>query len=538
MRRGRSALGIVTRQTAIKAVRSGMLWGYVFGLSVASSALGYASSYKTPAQRAHLAALFGSNAGLNAINGPAHELQTVGGFTVWKCFGFLTILGAAWGLLTATRLLRGEEEAGRWELLLAGPVTRRGAATQGLVGLVAGLTSLWIVVAIVTIVVGRLAKVHIGAQSALFFALALVSGATVFMFVGAFASQLAATRRQAATYAGAALGACYALRMVADSGSGLEWLRWATPLGWIEQLQPLTAPDPGALVPIFGLVIVLAGLTIHLAGQRDLGGSTLPDRSTAPPHTRLLSGSGRLTVRLLRPAVTGWAAAIATMALLLGFIAKEGGKALSSSSSVERFVTHLGASGASADAYLGVTFLILAVLIGSMAASQVAAIRSEEADGRLDHLLVRSISRWSWLAGRLVVAAVVIAAAGALAGVFAWFGAATQHAGVKLTSVVVAGLNVVPPALCIVGFGVLVMGLWPRATSLATYGLLGWSLIIELIGGVGSDHWLLDTSVFHQMAAAPAVNPNWASAGVMVAIGIATAIIGATVFARRDLTGT
>ncbi len=114
-------MGIITRQTTTKAVRSGVLWGYIFGLSVASSALGYASSYKTAAQRAHLAALFGSNAGLNTINGPAHELQTVAGFTVWKCFGILTIVGATWGLLTATRLLRGEEDAGRWELLLAGP---------------------------------------------------------------------------------------------------------------------------------------------------------------------------------------------------------------------------------------------------------------------------------------------------------------------------------------------------------------------------------------------------------------------------------
>ncbi len=37
---------------------------------------------------------------------------------------FLMVLGAVWGLLTATRLLRGEEDAGRWELLLAGQTTR------------------------------------------------------------------------------------------------------------------------------------------------------------------------------------------------------------------------------------------------------------------------------------------------------------------------------------------------------------------------------------------------------------------------------
>ena len=69
----------------------------------------------------------------------------------------------------------------------------------------------------------------------------------MFLAVGALAGQLAATRRQAAAYAGAALGVSYALRLVADSGIGLEWLRWATPLGWVEELQPLTSPAPPAL---------------------------------------------------------------------------------------------------------------------------------------------------------------------------------------------------------------------------------------------------------------------------------------------------
>ena len=43
----------------------------------------------------------------------------------------LMVLGAVWGLLTSTRLLRGEEDAGRWELLLAGQTTRSGRHGPG-----------------------------------------------------------------------------------------------------------------------------------------------------------------------------------------------------------------------------------------------------------------------------------------------------------------------------------------------------------------------------------------------------------------------
>ncbi len=537
-RAGRYPAAVVALRTARRAVRSGALWGYVFGLTVASSALGYVAAYKTLAQRARFAALFGSNGGLAAINGPAREIQTVAGYTVWKSFMFLIVLGAVWGLLTGTRLLRGEEEAGRWELLLAGQTTRRRAAGQALAGLGAGLAALWALTAVIIVVVGRSSKVGIAAGPALFFAVALVASAAVFLAAGAFTSQLAATRRQAAGYAGAALGACYALRLVADSGTGLQWLRWTTPLGWVEELQPLTSPRPLALAPIAGLVVVLAGLSVYLAGQRDVGASILPDRASAVGHTRLLSGPVGLTVRLVRPAVLSWWAAIGAWSLLLGFIAKQGGSMLTTSSSVQQAVSRLGARGAGTLQYLGVTFLMVAWLVAFVAVTQVTAARSEEAEGRLDHLLVRPVSRSSWLAGKVAVATAILVASGLLAGLLTWLGAASQNAGAGLASLLSAGINVVPPAVCILGIGVLTIGVWPRATSVVTYGVLAWSFLIELLAGFfSSNHWLLDTSVFHHMAAAPAVNPDWTSAAVLVAVGTVAAVAGGVAFGRRDLAG-
>lgn len=533
---GRWPATVIARHTARLAARSGALWGYVFGISVASWALGYVSAYKTTAERTRLASLFGSNSGLSAFNGPAHELQTVAGYTVWKTFGFLSILGAAWGLLAATRLLRGEEDAGRWELLLSGQATRKGATAQGFVGLGAGLAALWTVTALVTVVVGHDSKVHIAPASALFFALALVSSAAVFLAAGALASQLAATRRQAAAYAALALGVSYALRMVADAGVGLEWLRWFTPLGWVEMLQPLTAPDPVPLLPIAGLTALLGGLSVHLAGARDLGASVVPDRSSARPHTGLLFGPAGLSVRLTRPVAVGWWAAVAATSVLFGLIAKQGGSLLTSSSSVERVVTRLGAPGGRADAYLGVTFLLIAVLVAVMAAGQVIAARVEEGDGRLDTLLCRPVSRRSWLTGRLSMAAGVVVIAGLTAALFTWLGAASENAGVPLASVLDAGINIVPPALCILGLGVLVWGVMPRAAAAATYGVLAWSFLVELVGGiVGSNHWVLDTSVFHQMAPSPAVVPDWVTGGVMIATGAGAALVGGIAFGRRDL---
>ncbi len=533
---GRHPRLVVARRTARKAARSGALWGWVFGVYLSTQALAYASTYKTAAERRSLAAEFGSNAGISALVGPAHEIQTVAGYTVWKCLAVLAVVGSVWGLLTSTRLLRGEEDAGRWELLLAGQTTRRGAARQGVAGLGVGLLALWAVTAVITIAVGRSSKVDISATGALFLAVAVVAGAAVFLAVGALASQLAATRRQAAACSAVVLGVSYALRMVADSGTGLSWLRWATPLGWVEQLQPLTAPQPLVLLPIVALIAALSFFTVRLAGRRDLGGSTFPDRSSARAHTRLLSGPVGLTVRMTRPTVLGWAAGIAAYALLLGLVAKSAAAAFSASSSLERVLSRFGARGA--DAYLSVAFLIVAVMVALLAAGQVGATRDEEAEGRLEHLLVRPVSRSSWLVERVCCTAVAVVLAGLVAGFFAWLGASSQHAGVSFTGLMGAGLNVVPAALCLLGIGTLVLGLRARAATGFTYAVLAWSFLVDLVGGiVGLNHWVLDTSLFHQLAAAPSIPPDWTSGAVLVTLGVLGVALGTVAFSRRDLTG-
>ena len=213
---------VVAWLTTRKAARSGVIWGYIFGVAIASSAVSYTRIYKTPAQREALAAAYGANKATSALFGPAPQLQTVAGFTVFKISMTLMILGAVWGLLTSAGLLRGEEDNGRWELLLAGQTTRSGAAAQALGGLGAGVVTLWAVTGLITALTGLYSSVGIAAGPALYFALAMVAAAVMFLAVGALTSQLAATRRQAASYAASFLGVSYAVRMIADAEVGLR----------------------------------------------------------------------------------------------------------------------------------------------------------------------------------------------------------------------------------------------------------------------------------------------------------------------------
>jgi ABC-2 type transport system permease protein len=533
---GREPRMVVAGNVSRRAGRSGALWGVIFGLFIVIQTRAYTSTYKTQASRDQLTHAYASNVAMNALIGSERAVNTVAGWVDWRFAGILGVLGCLWGLLTSTRLLRGEEEVGRYDLLLAGQTTRRRAAGQMVAGLGVGVLALFAVTALGSIVTGRSASVGFSIGQCLLLSVTLVSGAAMFLAIGALASQLANTRRRAASMAGVIFGIAYALRMVADTNSGLHWLVWLSPLGWIEESRPLTSPNSVALLLMLALVIAVTASALYLAGTRDLGAATLPERGSANAHLGLLGGSTRLAVRLMRPVALGWLLAVAAFAVLIGTTAESATTDATGTKGIEQAIGRLGGHGSPVADYLGLTFLMIALLVALVAAGQVAAVRTEEADGHMENLLVRPLSRTSLFAGRMGLSALLVVVAGVAGGIGAWAGAASQHSGVRLGSLVMAGLNVVPPGLFLLGLGALLIGAWPRSTSTVVYGYLAWSFLVEFAGGLlHTSHWLLDTSVFFHMVPAPATNPDWSSAAVITGLSVFGAVLGGLRLSRRDL---
>ena len=196
----------------------------------------------------------------------------------------------------------------------------------------------------------------------------------------------------------------------------------------------------------------------------------------------------------------------------------------------------LGVSGA--EAYLSVALLIMAVLLAFVALGQVSVARKEESSGQLENLLVRPFSRVTWLAQRVAIAVAVVAAGGLLAGFSTWLGAVSDHAKVHIASLLSAGINVAFPALLLFGVGVLVLGVAPRLASVVTYSMFVWFLLVEILGSVVNlNHWILDLSAFHQMAASPAVAVNWTANASLIALAALSTTLGVLAFRRRDLKG-
>lgn len=502
----------------------------LFGVVAYANAAGYRDAYPTLKDRVGLARTFGANKAVELFYGQPHDLLTVGGYAAWRLAGFGSVLAALWAVLAAVRALRTEEDTGRQELVLASPVSRRGIYTAALAAIGAGSGVLWLGA------FAGLAASGLPIGGSAYLALVTVSPVAAFAGIGALASQLASTRRLALQIGFGVVALAFLVRVVADIAGGAGTLRWATPLGWTEELRPFAHPAPGAL-----LLPALAGALLLLGSgaiweSRDIGSGVLKAKDTAAPRLRLLSTPTGQALRNELGGLAAWMIGIGTFALIVGILSTAFSTA-NLSSSLRRELRKLGgASLATPAGALGFYFVFFALVIGLFTCSQIAAAHREESDGRLETVLVLPVGREGWLAGRLLLAGVSAAVLALGAGAFAWIGADAENAGVSLPRMLEAGANCLPAAMLFLGLGALAYGLVPRASTGASYGVVVLAFVAQLFGSLlGAPHWVLELTPFQHVAAVPAEPFRVTSAAAMVAVGVLAMIAALATFRRRDV---
>jgi ABC-2 type transport system permease protein len=527
----------VARLALSRIARAALVWGAVFAIVVASSVLAYRSTYGTPAERAGLLRTVTANAGVRALFGPAREIDTVTGFLAWRTLGLLPLVAGVWGLLAATRLLRGEEDSGRWETLLSGPVSRARATLASLAAVAAASALLFAVTAAGVLVGVVLGDVPLG--GGLFLALALCGAAPAFAAVGALTSQLAPTRREAAALGGAVFAVAFLLRVAADASPSAHWLRWLTPMGWIVELRPLTGARPAVLLLLAGWTAGLVAAAVALARGRDAGAGILAHTDDRRPHERLLGSPPALALREALGGLVAWTAGAGLTALVFGFIAPAAADAVRASGDLRerlRGTVTRGVDLGSAEGYLAVVFVFLVLVLSLYAAGHAVAVREEESSGRLDTLLSTPLGRGRWLGGRLLVAAGCCTVVALVAAVAAWTGARLAGADVRLSAMLEAALNGLPVVALFLGLGTLAAGALPRHTGAVAFGAVGFAYLLEQTGAlVQAPAWILAASPFHWLAAVPSEPFDPVASLVMLVAGAAAAGLGARLLCRRDL---
>jgi ABC-2 type transport system permease protein len=509
-----------------------VVWALVFGATIASSALTYASTYPTTASRRRLAAVVGVDPGLSVLLGPVRDIGTVGGYTVYKCYVTLTCIGAIWALLATTRLLRGEEDTGRWQLVVAGPLRPSRATLATLVGIAGGVAVLVVGATAFTLLVGTDGRLAFSADETLLYGASLGIAPAVFVGVGALTAQLARTRRVANTLGMTVFAVGVALRMLADSGPSTRWLLWTTPFGWTERMRPFTAPDPRPLVAAAVVTTILVVAGWMLARRRDVGDGVVVATDRAAMRRFGLSSPGAFVVREQLGSIAAWLIGVFVGAVCLGVVAKAVNHALSGAS--VRVIRRFGVAGTLVQDYFGIAFLLLAATIALVPAPQLTSAAEDDDEGRLGLLLALPVARRRHFATRVALAFGTATMSAVLAGAGAWIGAASQGIDVGLGTLLGAGLNVVPVAAVVLGIGALMLALIPRAAAPVVYAVVVACLVVDFVASlVTSTHWLERASLFHYMALAPAKPVDAVATSILLVIATALMVAATEVFARR-----
>jgi polyether ionophore transport system permease protein len=537
VRRYRSPRTAIGRFTIQRTFKSAAFLALVFGVFVATKASGFVQAFPSEAARKALLAQFGNSTGIVALVGRPVNLTSVGAYAAWNTLISMVMIGGIWGLLAATKTLRGEEENGRWELLLSGQTTARRALVNVMWGLGFALLITFIFSSVIFAAVGHMHKVDFSTSSGIIFAGTITLGTAAFMSLGVLTSQLMPTRSRASTVAAAIFGLAFIIRALADVAN-ISWLLALSPLGWIEQVHPLATNHVVWLWPVVGWIVVMIVASLYLAGRRDLGASTFADNDTARPRYALLNHSITTAFRLTRMNTLGWVASVLFGSIFFSELTKTAAKAFSDAAKAQKFLGHLTHATQTMGGleFLGIVFLILMILMMCFAASAVHAIRLDEAQGYLDNMLVRPVSRLGWLTGRIALVVVTTLSVAFVAGVVIHLGLTNQSLGISWHDVLLAGVNMFAPTLFITGLGILFFGILPRWTSLVMYSLVAWSFLVQMISsGLNLSHWILDTSLFQHVALAPASPVRWSSWYALVGLSFVMMAVGVMAFIRRDI---
>jgi ABC-2 type transport system permease protein len=506
-------------------------FAYLFAVITYIQPVSYRHTYPTVADRLAFAHSFAGNKAIRLFYGEPFDLLTVGGYSAWRVGGTLAIFAAVWGLMAAARAMRTEEDTGRMELVLAGIVSRRKAYLAGLVAIAAGIVILWLAEFLGSVMAG------LPAGPSAYLALATASVMPVFVGVGAVASQLAPTRRMALELGGAFVALALVLRVIADTSSA-GWLRYLTPLGWVEELRPFTGARPAVLLlPIAATVLLLAGAA-WIACGRDIGTGVLPARDSSEPRLGLLSSPLAQALRGERASLLVWLGGVGAFAFILGVVAKSV-SAAGISKSLQQQIEKLGSGSIlTPSGYLAFVFIFFVLAVSLFGCAQIGAARHEEAEQRLETLLAMPVGRRRWLGGRLVLAAGGAVAVALAAGLFAWAGATSAGVSISLARMLEAGANCLPVGLLFLGIAALAYAVVPRASAGLAYGLVTVAFLWQLFGSLlGAPTWLVDVTPFAHVGLVPTQSFRVVAAIVMVAIGAVCALVALAVFRRRDLLG-
>jgi ABC-2 type transport system permease protein len=527
-----TAPGRAVGRLAVRQLRRGAIIVAVIcaGMS-AGVAVQYRSMFRGSIDGSGLRAL-AENPAVRVLFGPPVALDDPGGFTVWRTGTPLLLLASVWILLAATRITRGEEDAGRVDLLLAGRLRMLNVVLRSL----RALTGCALLISMAT--GAGLVLAGTAPAGAIVYAAAFLGVTLAFATVGVLAAQIMPTRSAAVGATVAALSVSLLLRMLADGVPLLAWSAWTTPFGLTARAAPYADNRVAPLLVLAAMPVVVAAVALVTVRHRDVGSGLVAVPSSRAPRTRLLRSVSGFAVRRAIPPTVGWAVGIAAYFLLVGALLAS---ILGFLGDNPRFAD-LAATGGftglgSATGFAAVLFEVLAVPTGLYAATRLATLVADEKARRWTALFSAPRSRTRLVCTEIAVTAAGVVVLHTIAGAAMWLGAAITGAPLAIGAALAGALNTTPIAWLGVTAAALAVGWLPQAVAAVGALPVAGGFLLDIVAlSTHAPQWVVDLSPFAHLHAVPYEMPDWAAISALTVIGSILLAVGVAGYSRRDLT--
>ncbi|MDL9948463.1 ABC transporter permease [Gordonia sp. ABSL11-1] len=502
----------------------------VFALINSSTAASITSMYSTAEQRAGARTGLGGNAAFLFLLGPIDNTDSAAALTVWRAGLFMIAALAVCVVLLVVRQTRKEEELGRAEFVRAG-------ATGPLASLAAAsiaATAFSVVIALGMSVM--LFPLGAGVIDVLAVFAQYASTGMAAAGVALVAAQIAKTSHIANLTASSVVILGYLLRGVADASGSWGGLRWISPMGWAESIDPFADNAVWWALPSLAVFVgggILAGV---LSRRRDIDAGLIAPRP-GPAATSRLSSPEAVVARLTLPLLGSWVGALVVYGLVVGFMQPSVDELASGNS---QFGDVVRQSGVDADlsTLFGITMMgFFAVAAGTWAVNVATRMRGEETRARTELLLATPTARGRYLldhaalTGAGVVVILELAATALTLGNGIAGGDWSSAGGDAFRSATAQ----IPAALVMSS---IMLALYAIRTALVP---IGWLLVIvalflgPLSGMFDLPQWAQDLSPYTHTPLVPVEPMVWTPAIVMLCLTVVFTALAWAAFRWRDI---
>jgi ABC-2 type transport system permease protein len=473
------------------------------------------------------AAVTKGNAAAVAFNGPAQGLDTVGGQVAFQVGASGLVLVGLMALLMTGRLTRGEEEAGRLELLRALPVGSRAPAAAALAVLLA------MNVLVGVLVTGSLLANDLPAAGSVTLGASFTMLGLFVTGVALIAAQVTENTRVVYGITGAVLGASFVVRAVGDIGNGA--VSWLSPIGVAQKARPYAGEQWLPFLLLAGAGAGMVAAAAALSERRDVGGGLVAPRPGRAEAAEALGHPLGLAARLQRGSLIGWSVGVWLTGAAYGSIADSIDEFVGENEALAEALA-TGAGVSLTDSYLATSFRFLALISGGFAMQSVLRLRGEETSARAEPVLATPVSRIGWASSHLAVAVggslLLLTGAGVATGLT--YALVARDMSV-VAPLVATGLVYAPALWLLVGLAAAVVGLAPRATA-AVWAVLTWCFVVGVLGVLlDLPRWLTRLSPFEHVPQLPGAGVAVLPLVVLCAIAAGLSGAGLAGIRHRDI---